>query len=149
MMDWTLPPASKNLRRHGDSQTVFQVMLLGMALVFWIFAKIKAGPIMSPAIYGDFVTQFDAELWAASLMLASGAYLSGIVINGNWRWSPALRLIGAGWHVATMALFVAGGMNAVHGDVIMIWGASILIVHLFFVAWNIGDLWRAVRHGRT
>lgn len=118
-----------------------------MALVFWIFAKLKDGPIMSPAIYGEFVTQYPAEWWAASLMLASGAYLSGIVINGNWRWSPALRLIGAGWHVATMALFVAGGMNAVHGDVIMIWGASILVVHCFFAAWNIGDLARAVRYG--
>lgn len=146
-MDWHLTPASKNLRRHGDSQTVFQIMLLGMALVFWVFAKIKSVPIMDAEIYGDFVTRYPAEWWAASLMLASGAYLAGIVINGNWRWSPALRLIGAGWHVATMALFVVGGMNAVHGDVIMIWGASILVVHLFFVAWNIGDLCRAVRYG--
>jgi hypothetical protein len=46
-----------------------------------------------------------------------------------------------------MSLFVAGGMNALHGDVIMIWGASILIVHLCFAAWNVGDLWRAVRNG--
>ena len=148
-MDWTLPPASKNLRRHGDSQTVFQIMLLGMAFVFWVFAKIKTGPIMDAKIYGAFVAQFDAELWAASLMLASGAYLAGILVNGQWRWSSALRLLGAAWHVATMALFVAGGMNAVHGDVIMIWGASILIVHLFFVMWNIGDLWRAVFKWQT
>jgi hypothetical protein len=147
-MDWTLPPASKNLRRHGDSQTVFQAMLLGMALVFWIEAKIEDGPIMAPEIYGDFVTQYPAEWWAASLMLASGCYLAGILINGNWRWSPALRLVGALWHVTTMALFVVGGMDAKHGTVIMIWGASILIVHLFFTAWNVGDLTRAVRNGR-
>ena len=69
---------------------------------------------------------------------------AGIVINGNWRWSAALRLLGAIWHVMTMALFVSGGIGAKHGDVIMIWGASILAVHLFFVAWNAGDLWRAV-----
>lgn len=143
-MDWILAPASKNLRRHGDSQTVFQIMLFGMALVFWIFAKLKAGPIMAPEIYGDFVAQYPAEWWAASLMLGSGSYLAGIVINGNWRWSAALRLTGAVWHVITMSLFVLGGMEAKHGDVIMIWGASILIVHLFFTAWNIGDLWRAV-----
>ena len=149
MMEWVLPPASKNLRRYGDRQTGFQQMLLGMALVFWIFAVVKDGPIMAPEIYGEFVTQYPAEYWAASLMLASAVYLAGIIINGNWRWSPALRLTGALWHVATMALFVAGGMSAVHGDVIMIWGASILIVHLFFAAWNIGDLWRAVRYGRT
>lgn len=146
-MDWTLPPASKNLRRHGDSQTVFQIMLLGMALVFWIFAKVKSGPIMDAEIYGAFVTRYPAEWWAASLMLASGGYLAGILINGNWRWSPALRLIGALWHVVTMSMFVIGGMHAPHGDVIMIWGASILIVHLFFAAWNATDLGRAVQNG--
>lgn len=143
-MDWGLPPASKNLRRHGDSQVVFQIMLLGMALVFWVFAKVNDNPIMAPEIYGDFVTRYPAEWWAASLMLASGAYLAGIMINGNWRWSAAMRLIGAIWHVLTMALFVWGGMGAKHGDVIMIWGASILIVHLFFTGWNAADLWRAV-----
>lgn len=149
MLDWSLPPASKNLRRHGDSQTVFQIMLFGMALVFWAFAKVKSGPIMSPEIYGDFVTQFDAELLAASLMIASGVYIAGIVVNGQWRWSSALRLTGALWHVCTMGLFVSGGMEARHGDVIMIWGTSILIVHLLFASWNIGDLWRAVFKWQT
>lgn len=121
-------------------------MLLGMAFVFWMFAKFKAGPIMAPEIYGTFVTQYPAEWWAASLMLASGAYLAGIIINGNWRWSPALRLCGSVWHVLTMALFVAGGADAKHGDVIMIWGASVLVMHVFFTVLNIGDLARTVRN---
>ena len=149
MMDWVLPPASKNLRLHGDSQTVYQKMMLGMALAFWVAAKIMEGPVMNPALYGEFVTQYPAEYWAASLMLASAVYLAGIIINGNWRWSPALRLTGALWHCVTLAMFSYGGMSAADGQPMMIWGGCALGVHAWFALLNIGDLWRAVRYGRT
>lgn len=147
MKDWFVPPASRNLRRHGDSQTVVQLAFFGMSLAFWAAAKLREAPVMDERIYGKIVGAYPAELWATSIMLASGLYLSGIIINGSWRWSAALRLIGAAWHGATLSLFTCGGATAEYGDPIMIWGGTALGMHVAFICWNVGDFTRAVRHG--
>jgi hypothetical protein len=145
--DWFVPPASRNLRRHGDSQTVVQLAFLGMSVAFWAAAKLRDAPVMDERIYGKIVGAYPAEWWAASIMIASTVYLAGIIINGSWRWSAGLRLLGAVWHGLTLSLFTYGGATAEYGDPIMIWGGTALGMHLLFIGWNIGDFSRAVQHG--
>ncbi len=145
MKAFDFAPWSQNLRRHGDSQTQVQQAFLGMGVVFWIVAKRSDEPVMSAAVYGDLIGGYPAELWAASVMLASTVYLAGIIINGAWRWSAALRLAGASWHVFTLALFAWGGANAPEGKHLVIWALVALYLHVRFTIWNIGDFARAVR----
>lgn len=141
-----LPPASLNLRRHGDSQTVFQWAFLVMAIAFYLAAKAKETPVMPAEVYGDWVTSFQAETWAISLMLASTIYLCGIIINGSWKWSPVLRLIGAGWHTTTLGLFCVGSAQATYGDPFALATAVFGVVHGWFCWLNIMDLRRAVEN---
>ena len=139
------PPVSINLRKHGDSQLVFELMMLEIATIFWIAAKAKSGPVMPPSIYGEWVTSFDAEMWAGSIMLASFVFLAGIIINGDWRWSPALRFSGALWQVATLSAFCIGSLGAQYGDPVVMMCAGACSVHMWFVWLNLGDMLRAVR----
>jgi len=138
------PPVSINLRKHGDSQLVVQAMMLGISVLFWIAAKMRSGPVMPSSIYGDWVVSFDAEVWAASIMLAAFVFLAGIIINGEWRWSPALRLGGALWHCITLGAFVAGAATAQYGDPVVMMCTGAGVVHLWFAWLNCGDLRRAI-----
>lgn len=102
---------------------------------------------MPAEVYGEWVTSFKAETWAISLMLASFVYLLGIIINGSWKWSPALRLTGAGWHTITLGLFTVGSSAAPYGDPFALATAIFACVHAWFCWLNIMDLRRAVRNG--
>ena len=114
-------PASQNLRRYGNVQVFVQAHFLVMGIAFWIVAKALDVAVMSTRVYGEFIGQFPAEWWAGSIILASGTFLAGIIINGNWRWSVCLRLVGATWHVLTLSAFAHGGAagGAVGGALVL------------------------------
>lgn len=118
---------------------------MAMAMLFWVFAKMSDTQVMPAEVYGAWVTSYPAEWWAASIMLASAAYICGILINGAWRWSPALRVIGAAWHVITLSAFVVSAMSARYGDFFVLSSGVFAVVHMWFLSLNAGDLMRAVR----
>ena len=86
-----LPPWSRNLRKHGDSQFVVQIACLVLSILFHIRATLQETPIMPAEVYGAWITEYPAEWWAQAIMTASTIYIVGIIINGNWRWSPILK----------------------------------------------------------
>lgn len=110
------PPKSPGLKTHGDSQRVVQNVFFAIAMAFWITAKCTDTPCMPVEVYGPFVVGLPAEVWAASLMLASFLYLIGIRINGAWRHSPVLRLAGAAWHTLTLGIFVWSSAGQPYAD---------------------------------
>jgi len=136
---------SLNLRRHGDSQEVVQWAFMAIAAFFWSATVFKPGPVMRWETYGEWVVQFPTQLWAGSLMAASTFYLLGIVINGRWKWSPILRLIGAGWHFLTLSIFSVGAASAPFGENLCISAAVFAVVHFRFAVWNACDLVAAWR----
>ena len=141
------PYVSTNLKRHGDSQTVVQVAFLGMAVAYYVAAKQTTEPLMPANVYGEWVVSFPAEWWAISLMFASALFLAGIRINGHWRWSPALRFAGAGWHFITLTAFCVGASGAADGDFFMLSTGTFAIVHFVFLWWNARDLAAAIGRG--
>jgi hypothetical protein len=142
-----LPRASRNLRKHGDSQSVTQWWLLAMAVGSYIAAKISDEPVMPALIYGEWVTSFPAEDWAIWLMVAAFVYLAGIMLNGSWRWSPLPRLIGAAWHMLTLGLFSVSAMTAQYGDLFSLATAILTVLHGWFCWLNMEDLKQAVKYG--
>ena len=141
----TCAPASQNLRRYGNVQVFVQAHFLVMGIAFWFVAKKLDVAVMSTRVYGEVIGRYPAEWWAGSIILASGIFLAGIIINGNWRWSVCLRLIGAAWHVLTLSAFAHGGATAPEGMHLLIWACVALSMHVFLLWWNLGDFARAVR----
>lgn len=136
---------SPNLRRHGDSQEVIQWGFLGIAAAFWTASVLKSGPVMKPETYGTLIVQWPTQFWAGSLMLASGLFLLGIIINGRWKWSPFLRLAGATWHCFTLLAFSFGGATAEFGENLAISAGVFAVIHFWFAALNLSDLRFALR----
>ena len=118
-----------------------------MSIGSYVAAKISNDPVMPGIIYGDWATSFPAESWAVWLMLAGFIYLAGILINGAWRWSPALRLVGAAWQMMTLGLFSVSAFTAQFGDLFSLATAILTALHGWFCWLNIMDLRRAVRNG--
>lgn len=139
--------ASHNLKKHGDSQEVVQWTFLGIAMMLWIGAKINHNPMMPEIGYGAWATQFPAEWWAGSIMLASAIYLLGIIINGKLAWSPILRAAGAAWHVVTLGAFALSVTRAENADFMVISSGAFCVLHTVFLWWNIRDIMDWVCHG--
>jgi len=138
-------PASRSLRRFGGIQAFVQMHFLVMGLAFWLVARSFDTPIMDAEVYGPFIGSYPAEWWAASVILASFLFMAGITINGRWRWSAGLRLLGAFWHVLTLSAFAHGGWTAPQGLHLLIWACVALSMHLFLLWWNLGDFSQAIR----
>lgn len=139
---------SKNLKKWGSEQQFMQVLMFCMALVYCIAAALLDGPIMQPSVYGDMVTSVNAEWWSWPILIASMVYLLGIWINGNWLWSPALRLIGALFHMGTLTLFalMAYGVQPLNPFVVVT--CILSVAHFGAVLLNAGDLYRAFQRWR-
>ena len=115
-----------------------------LSIMFFAGAKLRDKPVMPAEVYGAWVTEFPAEWWAQAVMAASTIYLVGIFINGHWRWSPVLRVLGCVLHVIVMSAFVRGASDAIYGDFFVMICAVIGGAHMWFLAWNLGDLARAM-----
>ena len=130
---------SLGLKTHGDSQRVVQNVFFGIAMAFWITAVCTDTPCMPVEVYGPFVVGFPAEVWAASLMLASFIYLAGIRINGEWRHSPVLRMVGAGWNALTLGIFVWSSSGQPYADFFTLSCAVFGVLHMWFFWLNLMD----------
>ncbi|MDX1744020.1 MAG: hypothetical protein R3186_10555 [Ruegeria sp.] len=140
---------SKNLRAYGREQLFAQIILAAVGLWFCIGAAVLDGPVMNPAVYGPYVTSVKAEVWSWPIFLNSLTYILAIMINGNWRWSPAVRMVAAGAHSVTLFLFAwlsmltPGAMQYVEPFPAACAIMGVANVWFFFL--NAGDTVRAIR----
>lgn len=140
---------SKNLRRFGRDQLIVQIMLAAVGFWFCAAAAIKDTDVMNPDVYGYLITSVKAEWWSWPIFVVSLIYILGILINGNWRWSPVLRLFGSVFHVLTLGLFSALSLLATSASVYTEpFPATTAIacgINVWFMILNIGDTYRAVK----
>lgn len=74
-----------------------------------------------------------------AMSLAGLVHALGIRINGNWRWSPALRVAGMSVHAASFLFLAWSGIGQTAGYTYS-WGAGMALVG----AWSAGrDMKRA------
>ena len=143
---------SKNLRQFGQGQLFVQVMLAAVGFWFCAAAAIKDTDVMNPDVYGYLITSVKAEWWSWPIFVVSLIYILGILINGNWRWSPVLRLFGSVFHVLTLGLFSALSLLATSASVYTEpFPATTAIacgINVWFMFLNIGDTYRAIKGKR-
>lgn len=137
--------------QHRAAQWRFCWRMFWSAVTFWI--GIGFFPqAMTGQVYGRMAVAFEAEGWAAALAGAALLTLFGISINGAWRWSPLLRIVGTALLLLMLtALTVSAFLSAPMGVVIWSFGTWYLVLPCAgFVRLNTLDAierWRG--HGRT
>lgn len=138
---------SKNLRKFGQQQMSVAVMCLCVGLVYSVGAAISDTPVMSGDIYGR-VTSVKAEVWSWPLLLGSMTYITGLLMNGNWRWSSLLRLFGSINNTVLPATFVALSAGIAPLNPFVVAASVVGGFNLWFVVLNVGDSYRAITLGK-
>ena len=72
---------------------------------FYIWAALLAGDV-NPILWVDGATEYHV---AEALILSGMLHGIGVFINGKWKYSPLLRLVGMLGHVAVISGFAANG----------------------------------------
>lgn len=122
-----------NLMIDRMDQWRFCLRIFACGLLFYVAAKVwpDAMPVQ---VYGQMAYDIAAETWALGFMSASGMVAYGVHINGRWRWSPVLRIVGYMILLMMFAFLVGSAFHAPFGAVVVIFGG------LFFVPMVIGFL---------
>ena len=103
------------------------ILLCGTAFLVWSTLHPSA---MRPTEYGRWAYDIDAVIWSSIFIVLPGMVAYGCHINGDWRWSPALRLVGL------ILLFMAFGFLAISaafsggGSVVVVFGVLFFMRHL-------------------
>ena len=120
-----LESASLNLRRYGQLQVCIQ---LAFAVYF---------------LHTFLMSIFHQDLSAVVGfgICSTGVYIAGIYINGAWRWSPVLRLLGALVQLAILVAAKDAYDQTEMSQVVTICAGFVL----WFIGLNIGDTLRAIR----
>lgn len=138
---------SKNLKKFGQQQMAVQIIMFLVGVIYCFAAALTKGPVMDGSVYGPSVTSVPAEYWSWPLLVGTMIYMIGLLLNGNWRWSSALRTFGSVSNTIIPFLFcyLAAGTSSLNPFVVAtaVTGAF----NLWFVFLNIGDLYRAVKRG--
>lgn len=128
-------------RSNLRSEAVVQHAMLFMGAGFLAAGLWFTEPVMDEKVYGAAIGRYPAEWWAVSIIGACLLYLWGICCHASHYWpAAAARLLGIGWHTATISAFMWGATQAVHGKHLVLFSAAMLLMMLRFLWWTLGDL---------
>ena len=118
--------ASKNVVNYGQYQFITSAISAWGVLVY-MYADLTIG------------------IWFVHILVASIIHMIGVKINGHWRWSPFVRLIGSSINAVFFCLFIGGYTIEQFGPLEVAFGSGFAIMYIWFIMLNIGDTVRAVK----
>lgn len=103
---------------------------------------------MSPEQFGWMAYDIDAEVWGFGFMSASGLSAYGIHINGRWRWSPYIRIVGYLILLVLFGILAISGLGAKYGFQTVIYAVAFFGFGIAgYLVDNVVDLRRRIAHG--
>lgn len=137
---------SFKLSRHKSAQTAFGALALFYG--FGFFGAAMAGwDAMMPQQFGELAVSAEVEAWAGMQFCASVMLALGLLVNGRWRWSPALRMVGAGVIAALCAVLSLSAFTAPEGTAFFIFCTGFAVFGGVVAWWNLVDLRSAMMWG--
>lgn len=92
--------------------------------LFFLLIDTFATQAMVPQVYGQRAYQVDASIWAMLFMSSNAVTLRGLQINGRWKYSPLLRIVGYTSLSLLFVVLIVSSLTAPYG--VPIWGISLL-----------------------
>ena len=135
-----MPWRSPMLKRSGWLQGGFGLFNLAVGMMFYGFARVVDTAVMEPTVYGELVTGVPAEWWAEAIMAAQTLLMLGVIINGAWRWSPILRVLGSFASIGIFGSFTLSAVTAVHGDFFVLCCGAMAVTYMVLFVFNVFDL---------
>lgn len=137
---------SFKLSRHKSAQIAFSALALFYGFAFF-GAAIAGWNAMIPDQFGALAVSGEVEAWAGLQLCASVLLALGLTINGRWRWSPALRMAGAGFITLICGLLAYSASTASEGVSFFVYCSGFCAFGAVVTWWNLVDLRSAMLWG--
>lgn len=108
------------LARHKGIHVAFTALALFYGFAFFALA-VSGWNLMYPQQFGDLAVSGEVEAWAGMQLCGSLFMAFGLLINGRWRWSPALRLVGSVIVAALTSVLSYSASTASEGAAFMVY----------------------------
>ncbi len=131
------------LTRWKPAQWSFALLALFYGFAFFL-AGISGLQAMAPDDYGDVAVSLEIEAMAGVQLTASMMLAVGLLFNGRWRWSAALRLAGATMLVGMCAMLSWSAASAPNGWPVAIYCSGFAVFGAVVAWWNLVDLRAAI-----
>ena len=92
------------LAQSKSAQVAFACLALFYGAAFLAVSGVLGMTAVSPADYGETAVSFEIEAMAGMQLSGALMMITGLMINGRWRWSALVRLCGAAVLVGLCAL---------------------------------------------
>lgn len=132
--------------QNKSAQIDFGGLSLFYGFAFFGFA-IGGWDAMLPQQFGELATSGEVEAWAGLQFTASMMMALGLLINGRWRWSAALRLAGSAVITTLCCILSYSAWTAPEGVAFMIYCAGFALLGARVAWWNLVDLRAAMLWG--
>jgi len=130
------------MRPMGDrrDQWWFVWKMFGSGLLFYLATTLWID-VMPPEVYGAMAHNIQSSIWSLGFMSSSGMVIYGISINGRWRWSPLLRIVGYVMLLMMFSFLAVSSLFSQYGAVVLIFSVVYFIPTIAsFIKVNIDDL---------
>lgn len=131
------------LTRWKAAQWAFAGLALFYGFAFFV-AGVSGLQAMAPDDYGDVAVSLEIEGMAGVQLTASLMLALGLLFNGRWRWSAALRLAGALILIAMCVLLAVSAAMAPTGWPVAIYCTGFAGFGAVVAWWNLVDLRAAI-----
>lgn len=131
------------LTRFRSAQWALAILALYYGSAFFI-AGMSGLQAMAPQDYGDLAVSFEIEAMAGVQLSAALMLSFGLLFNGRWRWSAAMRLAGAVALAALCAMLSASALEAANGWPVAIYCSGFAGFGVLVAWWNLVDLRAAI-----
>ena len=134
--------------QRPQSQRNMSVRVMASAALFWA-GSLMSPNAMGPSIYGEIAFSFEIEAWVSGFILGAALLAYGVTINGAWRFSPLLRIVGLSILLALFSALAWSAFQAPSGVIIWSWSIPCLLWPCAnFLRLNLVDVWRRWRDDR-
>jgi len=131
------------LTKHKPAQWAFAALALFYGFAFFV-AGISGLQAMAPQDYGDLAVSFEIEAMAGIQLTSAMMLAFGLLFNGRWRWSSALRMVGAVILAALCLMLAWSACGAPNGWPVAIYCGGFAVFGLVVAWWNLVDLRAAI-----
>ena len=129
--------------RYRSAQVMYAVLCLYYGLAFML-AGLAGMTAMEPDDYGTLAVSYEIEAMAGVQLFAATLLMMGIILNGRWKWSPAVRM-GSALCLAGLCGFLSySAFPAPNGWPVGIYCSGFAMAGLIVAWWGLVDL-RAVQ----
>lgn len=127
------------LAKSKSAQIAFAALAFFYGAAFLAVSGVLGFSAVSPSQYGEAAVGFEIEAMAGMQLSGAMLMITGLIINGRWRWSALARMLGALVIVSLCAILAWSAASAANGWPVAIYCTGFMLYGCIIIWWNLVD----------